>query len=269
MREFAARDQNEIIFIERAFTKDSIAANLFKHLKVFQVADVRAQKRKSAQASTSQAKSHPPAHADGASGAAGSSATPTLKTKDPRKNARLNKQASAEQQQKAGGKMSKNANIDKLVNESMLNKGQKGGAGAAASILDATQATQQTFAEDQLDMQKQVIQNKRLEKAYRKSFALSNPFPTFSFYGYNDAHDGMVEVNKRPRLTLYGEINEQELFVSTQKKEDQQLVLDEQERVQMEQAVTNVIEEKAHIESYNRFKDLQAQYSQPFVYFRE
>ena len=42
--------------------------------------------------------------------------------------------------------------------------------------------------------------------------------------------------------------------------------MDEHERVQMEQAVTNVIEEKAHIESYNRFKDLQAQYSKPFVY---
>lgn len=36
----------------------------------------------------------------------------------------------------------------------------------------------------------------------------------------------------------------------------------------MEQAVTNVIEEKAHIESYNRFKDLQAQYEQPFTYNR-
>ena len=36
----------------------------------------------------------------------------------------------------------------------------------------------------------------------------------------------------------------------------------------MEQAVTNVIEEKAHIESYNRFKDLQAQYEQPFTYLR-
>jgi len=43
-------------------------------------------------------------------------------------------------------------------------------------------------------------------------------------------------------------------------------VLDEQERVQMELAVTNVIEEKAHIESYNRFKDLQAQYSKAFTY---
>ena len=115
-------------------------------------------------------------------------------------------------------------------------------------------------------MQKQVLLNKRLEKAQRKSFALSNPFPTFSFYGYRDAHDGTIEVNKRPRLTLYGEINEQELFVSNQKKEEQQLVLDEDERVQMDQAITNVIEEKAHMESYNRFKDLQAQYSQIFTY---
>ena len=34
----------------------------------------------------------------------------------------------------------------------------------------------------------------------------------------------------------------------------------------MEQAVTEVIEEKAHMESYNRFKDLQSQYSQNFIY---
>ena len=37
----------------------------------------------------------------------------------------------------------------------------------------------------------------------------------------------------------------------------------------MEQAETKVIEEKAHIESYNRFKDLQAQYSKPFLYRSE
>ena len=77
-----------------------------------------------------------------------------------------------------------------------------------------------------------MLLNKRLEKAYRKSFAASNPFPAFAFYGYRDEHDGSIEVNKRPKLTLYGEINEQELFVSHQKKEDLQLlVLDEQERV--------------------------------------
>ena len=57
-----------------------------------------------------------------------------------------------------------------------------------------------------------------------------------------------MEVNKRPRLTLYGEVNEQELFVSEHKKEEQQLVLDEQERDQMVKAEANVIEEKAHIE---------------------
>ena len=34
----------------------------------------------------------------------------------------------------------------------------------------------------------------------------------------------------------------------------------------MEQAETKVIEEKAHIESYNRFKDLQSQYSKQFTY---
>ena len=81
-------------------------------------------------------------------------------------------------------------------------------------------------------MHKQVLLNKRLAKAYRKSFATQNPFPTFAFYGYtknpepevsgNQATDqpdsttllGGMEVTKRPRLTLYGEINEQELFVS-------------------------------------------------------
>ena len=69
-------------------------------------------------------------------------------------------------------------------------------------------------------MQKQNLLHKRLEKAYRKGFTLSNPFPTFSCAAYNDQNDGMMEVNKRPRLTLYGEINEQELFVSVQKKEE-------------------------------------------------
>ena len=44
------------------------------------------------------------------------------------------------------------------------------------------------------------------------------------------------------------------------------MVLDEHERVQMEQAFTNVIEEKKNMESYNRFKDLQAQYAQSFIY---
>ena len=46
-------------------------------------------------------------------------------------------------------------------------------------------------------------------------------------------------------------------------------MLDEQERVHLEQAVNDVIEEKAHIESYNRFKDLQAIYSKAFVYYPE
>lgn len=39
-----------------------------------------------------------------------------------------------------------------------------------------------------------------------------------------------------------------------------------QEREENKQAVSNVITEKAHIESYNRFKELQKQYSQPFNY---
>lgn len=35
LQQFAAYDQNEIVFIERAFTKDSVAANLFKNIKKF------------------------------------------------------------------------------------------------------------------------------------------------------------------------------------------------------------------------------------------
>ena len=42
LREFAARDQNEIVFIERSFTKDSIAANFFRKLKVFPIEEIRA-----------------------------------------------------------------------------------------------------------------------------------------------------------------------------------------------------------------------------------
>ena len=108
--------------------------------------------------------------------------------------------------------------------------------------------------------------DKRLEKAYRKSFATGNPFPTFAFYGYREETDGSIEVQKRPRLTLYGEINQQELFVSTAKKEEQELVLNEQERIQMAQAETRVIEENLHKEQNNRFKDLHEQYSKTFLY---
>ena len=36
----------------------------------------------------------------------------------------------------------------------------------------------------------------------------------------------------------------------------------------MQKAVTNVIEEKAHLEQYNRFKELQEIYSQTFMYDR-
>ena len=57
-------------------------------------------------------------------------------------------------------------------------------------------------------MQEQILKNKRLEKAYRKGFTLSNPFPTFSCAAYKEESEVMMEVNKRPRLTLYGEINE-------------------------------------------------------------
>lgn len=43
-------------------------------------------------------------------------------------------------------------------------------------------------------------------------------------------------------------------------------VMTAQEREENKQAVSNVITEKAHIESYNRFRELQKQYSQTFNY---
>ena len=98
---------------------------------------------------------------------------------------------------------------------------------------------------------------------------MSSQFATFAFYGHQKSrqvgkNESVLDMNKRPNLTLYGEINEEELLVNKQKKlqEEKILVLDEKERVQMQQAVTNVIEEKAHLEQHNRFKDLQMIYSQ-------
>ena len=110
--------------------------------------------------------------------------------------------------------------------------------------------------------------NKRLEKVLRKSFAGGNPYPTFAFYGYKNQED-ILGAEKRPRLTLYGEVNEDELFASKTKKLEEKLILDEQEREQIKQAETNVIAEKAHIESYNRFKELQKQYGKSFSYSRK
>jgi hypothetical protein len=43
-------------------------------------------------------------------------------------------------------------------------------------------------------------------------------------------------------------------------------VMNAQEREENKQAVSNVITEKAHIESYNRFRELQKIYSQAFNY---
>ena len=42
--------------------------------------------------------------------------------------------------------------------------------------------------------------------------------------------------------------------------------LNAEEREENKQAVTNVITENAHIESYNRFRELQKQYSHTFNY---
>lgn len=42
--------------------------------------------------------------------------------------------------------------------------------------------------------------------------------------------------------------------------------LNEEEREEMEQAVASKKAETAHLQTYNRFKDLQKEYSQPFDY---
>jgi len=87
LREFAAREQNEIIFIERAFTKDTIAANLWKKLKVFTMEEVRAIKPSSA-ASAAPVKSTPlilPEPSDTAASAA--ALLGKGGNKDPRKSA--------------------------------------------------------------------------------------------------------------------------------------------------------------------------------------
>lgn len=64
---------------------------------------------------------------------------------------------------------------------------------------------------------------RRLEKVYRKSFALHNAFPTFALGGFDGNNKGQIashgmEILKKPRLTYYGEINERELFVANKSK---------------------------------------------------
>ena len=87
LKQFAARDQNEIVFIERAFNKESIAANLFKKLKIFPIEEIRAVKPSSALANAAKPLAPPVAEEP--------LATPSiLKTKDPRKSALLSRAAS-------------------------------------------------------------------------------------------------------------------------------------------------------------------------------
>ena len=83
-----------------------------------------------------------------------------------------------------------------------------------------------TIAEEQRALQNEAMINKRLEKALRKSFAGGNAYPTFAFYGYKK-QDNILGAEKRPRLTLYGEVNEDELFATKTKKLEETLVYDE------------------------------------------
>ena len=85
-----------------------------------------------------------------------------------------------------------------------------------------------TIAEEQRALQNEALINKRLEKALRKSFAANNPYPTFAFYGFQNQGE-VLGAEKRPRLTLYGEVNEEELFASKNKVIDQKIELNEQE----------------------------------------
>jgi len=72
-------------------------------------------------------------------------------------------------------------------------------------------------------MQKKSLMNRRLEKVYRKSFALYNAFPTFALEGFDAGNRGQMasrgmEILKKPRLTYYGEVNERELFMTNKSK---------------------------------------------------
>ena len=65
--------------------------------------------------------------------------------------------------------------------------------------------------------------SRRLEKLHRKQFAYNTPFPVFSFYGHKNQRElnkgvAQLDMNKRPKLTLYGEINEEELLVNKELK---------------------------------------------------
>jgi len=132
LRQFAARDQNEIIFIERAFNKESVAANLFKNIKKFQMQEIRAVKPSSALTSVIKAASSSlPAEATQAA---------LLKKNDPRKNALLNRAVgvgtlgSTAAEKGAKGNIKKSS-IDELVSETINTKGggAKGASGQKSS----------------------------------------------------------------------------------------------------------------------------------------
>ena len=127
LKKFAARDQNEIIFIERSFGKDSIAANLFRKVLVFQTEEVKANKPSSAPTSAlKQLQQQSPSEV---SSSVTASATSLNKTKDPRKNARANKAAGLGTTDTAikTAKMPKKTSIEELVSETIMTKGAKSG----------------------------------------------------------------------------------------------------------------------------------------------
>jgi len=131
LKQFAARDQNEIIFIERAFTKDSVAANLFKKLKVFPMEEIRAVKPISALSGIKKNVT------EVASVAIEPVQAAILKTKDPRKTALMNKATSGLSAEK---KPTRKGSIEELVNETINTKtvGAKNGkqkAGHGEQIL--------------------------------------------------------------------------------------------------------------------------------------
>ena len=123
LKQFAARDQNEIVFIERAFTKDSIAGQLFKNIKKFPMQEIKAVKPSSALTSALKPPSAP------APAEAAQAALLKKNSNDPRKNALLKPAAgsvgSAAAEKNARSMMRKTS-IDDLVSETMNTKSASG-----------------------------------------------------------------------------------------------------------------------------------------------
>jgi len=75
---------------------------------------------------------------------------------------------------------------------------------------------------------------------------MMGPYPMFSLY----------PLQATPTLTFYGEeIYEEPIEIEMN-----------QEVVEVQQAINNVLQEVKHIQTYNRFKDLQKRYGKKFLY---